>query len=149
VETRRGGEAWNWELNDPLPEFNIRSWQLRWLRTATPRLNVEGPLIHEKLYFSEGFECVVRKTPFFTLPFPFNQKKEEGFNSFGQVDWISSGKNLVTATLHVAPQRLGFVHLDHHNPQPSTPDAGNAQVHRHHLRQVDHLGGASGKTLPP
>ena len=44
VETKPGGDNWEWELNDPLPEFNIRSWGLRGLRTATPRLNVEGPL---------------------------------------------------------------------------------------------------------
>ena len=43
VETRRGGDKWKWELNDPLPEFNIRSWHLRGLRTATPRVNFEGP----------------------------------------------------------------------------------------------------------
>jgi len=123
VETKRGGETWKWELNDPFPEFNIRSWGLRGLRTATPRLNVEGPLIPGKLYFSEGFEYVERKTPVFTLPFPFNQKREEGFNSFAQLDWAISGKNLLTATMHVAPQRLGYVNLDFFNPEPTTPDA--------------------------
>jgi hypothetical protein len=123
VETRRGTEGWNWELNDPLPEFYIRSWHLQGLRTATPRLNFEGPLLAGKLYFSEGFEYVVRKTPLITLPFPWNQKKEQGFNSFSQVDWISSARNMVTATLHVAPQRLGFVNLNYFNPQPTTPDS--------------------------
>ena len=123
VETRRGGETWKWELNDPLPEFNIRSWGLRGLRTATPRLNVDGPLIPGKLFFSEGFEYVERKTPVFTLPFPFNQKKNQGFNSFAQLDWVTSDKNLITATIHVAPQRLGFVNLDYYNPEPTTPDA--------------------------
>jgi hypothetical protein len=123
VETRRGGEEWKWELNDPLPEFNIRSWQLRGLRTATPRLNFEGPLIPGKLYYSEGLEYATRKTPVYTLPFPFNQKKEEGFNSFSQLDWVASATNLMTATMHVAPQRLGFVDLNYFNPQPTTPDA--------------------------
>ena len=123
VETRRGGEEWKWELNDPLPEFYIRSWHLRGLRTATPRVNFEGPLIAGKLYFSEGFEYSVRKTPVYTLPFPLNQKKEEGFNSFSQLDWIASATNLVTATLHVAPERLGFANLNYFNPEPTTPDA--------------------------
>ncbi|MGP8244234.1 MAG: carboxypeptidase regulatory-like domain-containing protein [Bryobacteraceae bacterium] len=27
VETRRGGEKWKWELNDPFPDFYIRSWR--------------------------------------------------------------------------------------------------------------------------
>ena len=66
---------------------------------------------------------MVRKTSVFTLPFPFNQKKEEGFNSFSQLDWVSSSRNLVTATMHVAPQRLGFVSLNYFDPQPTTPDA--------------------------
>ena len=123
VETRRGGEERKWELNDPLPEFFIRSWHLQGLRTATPRVNFEGPLIPGKLYFSEGFEYAVRKTPLITLPFPYNQKREQGFNSFSQFDWVSSAKNLVTATIHAAPQRLGYVNLNYFNPQPTTPDA--------------------------
>ena len=123
VETRRGSDQWKWELNDPFPEFNVRSWHLRGLRTATPRLNFEGPIIAGKLYFSEGFEYVVRKTEIYELPFPYNQKKQEGINSFAQLDWIASSRNLVTATIHVAPQRLGFVNMNYFNPQPTTPDA--------------------------
>lgn len=123
VATRRGSDEWKWELNDPFPEFNIRSWHLRGLRTATPRLNFEGPLIRNKLYFSEGFEYEVRKTAIYTLPFPNNQKKQEGINSFSQLDWISSSRNLLTLTMHIAPQRLGFVNMNYFNPQPTTPDA--------------------------
>jgi len=123
VDTRRGGDKWKWELNDPFPEFNIRSWQLRGLRTATPRLNFEGPIIARRLYLSEGFEYEVRKTAIYTLPFPNNQKKTEGLNSFSQLDWIASNRNLVTGTVHIAPQRLGLVNMNYFNPQPTTPDA--------------------------
>ena len=123
VETRRGGEQWKWELNDPLPEFRIRSGHIRGLRTATPRLNFEGPLIARKLYLSEGFEYEIRKTAVYTQPFPRNQKLEQGLNSFTQVDWIASERNLVTATMHIAPQRLGHVNMDFYNPEQTTPDA--------------------------
>jgi hypothetical protein len=123
VETRRGGEKWKWELNDPLPEFRIRSYHLRGLKTATPRVNFEGPILPGKLYLSEGFEYEIRKTAVYTLPFPDNQKKQEGINSFSQLDWLASSKQLVTATLHLAPQRLGFVNIDYFNPQETSPDA--------------------------
>ena len=126
VDTKRGGEEWKWELNDPLPEFNIRSWHMRGLRTATPRLNVEGPILPGKLYFSQGFDYEMRKTPVFTLPFPFNQKKTAGFNSFTQIDWIASARNLLTASVHLAPQRLQFVNLNYYTPQPTTPDANTS-----------------------
>jgi hypothetical protein len=123
VETRRGGEQWKWEINDPLPEFFIRSWHLRGLKDATPRLNFQGPIIAGKLYFSEGVDYEVRKIPVFTLPFPFNQKRQTGFNSFAQLDWVISDRHLVTATAHAAPQRLGFVNIDYFNPEPTSPDA--------------------------
>ena len=125
VETRRGSDQWKWELNDPFPEFYIRSWHLRGLRDATPRLNFEGPLIQGKLYFSEGFEYEIRKTPVFTLPFPDNQKKDQGVNSFAQLDWIVSDKQLVTATVHIAPQNIEFANIDYFNPRPTSPDANN------------------------
>lgn len=124
VETRRGGDKWKWELNDPFPDFRIRSYQLRGLRDATPRLNFEGPLVPGKVYFSEGFEYEIRKTEVFTLPFPNNQKKQEGTNSFAQLDWVASNRQLVTATMHVAPQRLQFVNINYFNPEPTSPDAG-------------------------
>ncbi|MES1258127.1 MAG: hypothetical protein ABUS51_06840, partial [Acidobacteriota bacterium] len=122
VETRRGGEKWKWDLNDPFPDFRIRSYHLRGLRDATPRLNLEGPLIEGKLYFSEGIDYQIRKTEVYELPFPYNQKKQQGFNSFAQLDWIVSGRQFVTATFHAATQRLDFVNMDYFNPQPTTPE---------------------------
>lgn len=123
VATRRGGDKWKWELNDPLPEFRIRSWQLRGLRTATPRLNFEGPLIAHHLFLSEGFEYQVRKTEVYTLPFPENQKIQQGINTFSQIDWLVSDRQLVTATLHLAPQRLGNWNIDYFNPIETSADA--------------------------
>ena len=83
VDTRRGGEKWKWELNDPLPEFNVRSWHFRGLRTATPRLNVEGPILPGKSPTSPTVSIThAEDAGRLTLPFPFNQKKTAGFNSF-------------------------------------------------------------------
>jgi hypothetical protein len=123
VETKRGGEKFKWELNDPFPDFAIRSWHLRGLRDATPRLNFEGPIITNRLFFAEGIEYEVRKTQVHTLPFPFNQRKQTGINSFTQLDWVASAKNLLTGTAHIAPQKLDYATLDFFNPIPTTPDA--------------------------
>jgi hypothetical protein len=141
VATRRGGEKWKWELNDPLPEFIIRSWRMEGLRSATPRINVEGAIIPGKLYFSEGLEYEVRKVEVITLPFPNDQKKREGVNSFAQFDWVPTSWNTVTATVHVAPQRLSYVTMDAFDPQPTTPLAA---THNYTATITDHaslLGG--------
>ena len=149
VETRRGGDKWKWELNDPFPEFNIRSWHLRGLRTATPRLNFEGPLIPGKLYFSEGFEYEVRKIAIYTLPFPWNQKKQAGFNSFAQLDWVASDKNLVTATVHIAPQRLEYVNMDYLQSAADHARREHAQLHRDLSDKLSVVRRIAGRTRSP
>lgn len=123
VETRRGGDKWKIELNDPFPDFRIRSYHMQGLKDATPRLNFGGPLIPGKLYFTEGLEYEMRKTEVYTLPWPYNQKKQEGINSFSQLDWIASSRQLVTASLHIAPENLQYVNISFLNPEPTSPDA--------------------------
>ena len=121
VETRRGGDKWNFEINDPLPEFRIRSGHLRGLREASPRVTFNGPLITNKFYFSEGLEYDLRKLPDRTLPFPFNESKSQSVNSFTQFDYILSPMNTLTGTFHVAPRQMQFVNLNFFDPQPVTP----------------------------
>ncbi len=65
----------------------------------------------------------MRKVQVHTLPFPDDQKKNEGVNSFFQLDWIKSEKQLITATIHIAPQKIDYANLDYFNPEPTTPDA--------------------------
>jgi len=73
----------------PTADFRIRSYQMRGVKDSTPRLSFQGPLLKDKLFFSEGFEYDMRKLAVYTLPFPFNQKKQQGWNSFSQLDWSS------------------------------------------------------------
>jgi hypothetical protein len=122
AETRRGGDKWSFSLNDPLPEFRIRSGSLVGLRTASPRVNFSGPLIANKLFLSEGGELLVYKQPVRTLPFPFNETKSTAINSFSQIDAVLSPTQLLTATFHIAPQSLKYVGLSFFNPQPVAPN---------------------------
>jgi len=124
VETRRGGDKWKWEINDPFPDFRIRSYHMNGIKDATPRLNFEGPIVPGKLYFSEGLQYEMRKIEVYELPYPDNQKKQEGVNSFAQFDWIASPNQLLTATMHAAPERLQYVNINLFNPEPTSPDAG-------------------------
>ena len=141
VETKRGGDKWKWELNDPFPDFRIRSYQMSGIKDATPRLDFGGPLISNKLYFTEGFEYDIRKIEVYTLPWPDNQKKQEGFNSFTQLDWVVSGRQLLTASLHVAPQNFQYVNINFLNPESTSPDAG---THNYTATVGDHLSLGSG-----
>jgi len=121
VETRRGGDKWDFELNDPLPEFRIRSGHLRGIRDFSPRVIVNGPLLAKRLYFSEGIVYDLEQRPVRTLPFPVNETKEESVNSFTQFDYVFSPTHTLTSTFHFAPLHSSFVNLDFFNPRPVTP----------------------------
>ncbi len=141
VETRRGGEKWHAELNDPFPDFRIRSYHMRGIRNETPRFVGGGPLIRDRLYFISSLQYFLQKDPSRTLPFPYNESKQESVNSFSQLDWIASTKQILTATLHISPQHTNFVNLDYFNPQPVT--ASYAQ-HNYVGTLAHHLGFAGG-----
>jgi hypothetical protein len=130
--TRPGGDKWNFELNDPMPEFRIRSLHLQGLRSATPHVTFGGPIVRQKLYFSESLQYQLDKAPVLTLPFPFNETKTTSINSFTQFDYVLAPNHTLTATLHAAPRSTKFANLDFFNPQSVTPnfnlDAGGSSL---------------------
>lgn len=123
AETKRGGDTWNYSLNDPLPDFRIRSGHLEGLKDASPRFNISGPIIANKIYILEGAEYMINKQEVLTLPFPANQTTSKAINSFTQADAIISPDQTLTASFHYAPHSLQYSGLDFFNPQPVTPDA--------------------------
>jgi hypothetical protein len=123
AETRRGGDKWSFSLNDPLPEFRIRSGHLEGLKNMSPRLNFGGPLIANRLYFSEGSEYLLFKQAVRTLPFPANETTSRAVNSFTQVDAVVSSTQTLAASFHYSPHSLRYSGLDFFNPQPVTPNA--------------------------
>lgn len=123
AETRRGGDKWNFNLNDPLPEFRIRSGHLEGLRSATPRIDFGGPIIAHRVFLLEGSEYLTNKAEVRTLPFPQNQIRSDAFNSFTQLDGIVSSKETITATLHFAPHNLKYANLNYFDPEQVTPNA--------------------------
>jgi hypothetical protein len=122
VETKRGGDKWHFSVKEPFPDFRIRSGRLHGLRDATPRISFDGPVIKNKLFLSEAAQYKLEKKQTRTLPFPFNESKDESVNSYTQVDYIVSPTHFITANAHVAPGHINFVDPQFFNPQPVTPN---------------------------
>ncbi len=141
VETRRGGEKWHYDLNDPFPDFRIRSYHMRGIRNETPRFALGGPLLHNRLYVNTAFQYFYQRDSVRTLPFPFNESKRQSINSFTQVDWIITPTQVLTATLHVSPQHTNFVNIDYFNPQSTAPSYAQHNIVG---TVADHLGLFSG-----
>jgi hypothetical protein len=122
VETRRAGDKWHFEINDPLPEFRWRSWHMVGLRSSTPRLNFGGPLIKNRLHVLESIQYEMRSVPVITLPFPDNQQRKEGYNSLTAIDYVINQSNALTASIHVADNHTRYANMDFFNPEPVTPN---------------------------
>lgn len=131
VETRKGGDKWTWELNDPLPEFRWRSWHMVGLRSSTPRVSFGGP-VHgwlippNRFNIMESIQYEMRESPMITLPFPKNETRREGYNSLTALDYTVNPSNILSATIHVANQHERFANLDFFNPQPVSPNTSNS-----------------------
>ena len=123
ADTRRGGEKWDYSLNDPFPDFFIRSGHLDGVRDAAPRFNVGGPILSDHLYFLEGVEYLLDKQEVRTLPFPESLSTSKAYNSFTQFDAILSANQTLTGSFHFAPHSQQNAGLDYFNPQPVTPNA--------------------------
>ena len=123
AETRRGGDTWDYSLNDPFPDFRIRSGHMEGVTDAAPRFNISGPLISNRLYFLEGAEYLFNKPEVITLPYPENLTSSQAFNSFTQLDAILNSKQTLTFSYHFAPHSIDYAGLSYFNPQPVTPDA--------------------------
>ena len=121
VETRRGGDKWHADLNDPFPDFRIRSRRMVGIRNETPRGVLGGPLIPNRLYFITALQYYLDKSQDRTLGFPHNVSKDERVNSFSQIDFIASPRQIVNFTYHFSPEHINFVSPEYFNPQPVTP----------------------------
>ncbi len=137
VETKRGGDKWHAELNDPFPDFRIRSYHMRGIANETPHGVIGGPVIKDRLFVITALQYFLDKTPNRTLGFPYNISKHERVNSFTQIDYILSTRQIINATFHFNPEHTNFVNPDYFNPQPVTPSYAQTAYEG---TLADHLG---------
>ncbi|MDQ2936836.1 MAG: carboxypeptidase regulatory-like domain-containing protein [Acidobacteriota bacterium] len=122
IETRRGGDHWHWELNDFIPDLRFKGGKIVGIAEDLPRLNFNGPLIENRLFFSQALSYAIAKNPVRGLTFPANETKNEAQSYFSQFDLLLSKRHTVAFTFGYFPERNQFVGLDLFRPQPVTPN---------------------------
>jgi hypothetical protein len=123
VETITGNfDAFHLSIQNILPRPRSRSGDFVGIEAATPRLTITGPLVKNKVAFTQSFEYRFIRTPVESLPQLQRDMKFEGFNSFTQVDASVSQRQSITATFALYPQKYNYLGLNTFNPQSSTPD---------------------------
>jgi hypothetical protein len=122
VETVPPPESWRFGVRDLNVSLRGKNDHFVGIARATPRVVFGGPLLKNKLSFSEVFEYDVIRDPIRGLPWPRDEIKRQGFTSYSTLQAILSPRHVLTLTLNVFPQRTQFANINPLLPQTASSD---------------------------
>ena len=126
VQTKAPLDRWNWELNDFLPSPRIEGGHIVGIQDDSPRLSFTGPILKDKLTFSQYTVYDINNQPVRGLAWPNNEIKQRGFESFSDLYYVASPQNLVTANLKIFPLRRQYANIDSFLQQTASSDYGQS-----------------------
>ena len=122
IETRRGTDTFKFLLTNFMPRLRWVDGSVRGFESFTPRLALAGPLVRNRVWFTQHLEYRFILTDVPSLPEPNNVTQLETFDSFTRIDWDPNDTHDVTAVLSIYPQNLKYVNLDTFHPPAVTPN---------------------------
>jgi Carboxypeptidase regulatory-like domain len=123
VETKTGSyQGYHYSIQNVLPRWRDRGGHIVGLGAATPRMTFTGPLIKDRVAFTQSFEYRFVRTPVNSLPPLQRDMGLEGYDTYSQSDLNLTPKQTATVSLAVYPQKLQYMGLNTFTPQPSTAD---------------------------
>jgi hypothetical protein len=120
IEIKPPGPAWNYKLLDIVPSFRGKNDHLIGLLNMTPGLEFGGPLIKNKLNFSENMTYEFRKDPVHGLSWPRNETVTYSLVSFTNFQWTFSPKHMVNVNVNTFPSTILFANIDTLIPQTAS-----------------------------
>jgi hypothetical protein len=123
VETVTGNfNAFRVTAQNLFPRPRKRDGDFIGIESSTPRITFTGPLVKDRVAFTQSFEYRFIRTPVSSLPQLQRDTKFEAFNSFSQVDINLTQRQTMTASFALYPQKINYLGLNTFVSQPSTPD---------------------------
>lgn len=123
VETRPGDfNKFRVSAQNFLPHLRRLDGSIMGIAAATPRVTFSGPILKNRIAFTESVEYRYERDPVDSLPVLQRDTRRESFDSYTQVDMNISQRQTATASFAIFPQKLDFYGLNTFTPQASTPD---------------------------
>jgi TonB dependent receptor/Carboxypeptidase regulatory-like domain len=121
VETRTSNfNKFHFSIQNLVPRARDRDGSIVGIGGFTPRTTITGPLIKDRLAFTQSFEYRFVRTPVESLPPLQRDTTLESFDSFSQFDLKISDRQTATLSVAIFPQKFEYLGLNTFNPQPST-----------------------------
>jgi hypothetical protein len=128
IETKVPSGAWDVKLRDFVPAFRGKNDSLVGLANWTPRLLFGGPIIKDKVNFTEELTYELRRRPVRGLSFPDNEVKTRGVTAFTNVQVLLSPKHVLNLNVIVFPQELDYSNINALIPQSAATNYGRSGV---------------------
>lgn len=123
VETRSGDfNRFRISAQNLLPRLRRIDGTIMGIAAFTPRFTFSGPIVKDRVAFTESVEYRYDREPVDSLPPLQSYNRKENFNSYTQLDVNISPKQTATVSFAIFPQHLDYYGLNTFTPQPSTSD---------------------------
>jgi hypothetical protein len=123
VETRSGDfNKFRLSGQNFIPRLRRIDGSIMGIAAFTPRITFSGPMVKDRVAFTQSFEYRYERDPVNSLPPLQSYNRSDNFNSYTQFDVNISQKQTASASFAVFPQRLDYYGLNTFSPQSSTPD---------------------------
>jgi hypothetical protein len=128
IETKPPSGTWDYKLRDFIPAFRGKNGNLVGIANWTPRFLFGGPLVKNKVNFTEEVTYELRKQPVRGLSFPVNEIKTRSITSFTNIQVILSPKHVLNFNIMVFPLELDFANINALIPQSASTSYGRSGV---------------------
>ncbi len=123
VETRSGDfNKFRLSGQNFIPRLRRIDGSVMGIAAFTPRVTLSGPIVKDRVAFTQSFEYRYERDPVDSLPPLQSYNRSENFNSYTQLDINLSQKQTASASFAIFPQRFDYYGLNTFTPQASTPD---------------------------
>ena len=120
IETKPPSGEWDYKLLDFIPSFRGKNGHLVGLANWTPRFQFGGPLLANKVNFSQELTYEFRKTPVRGLAWPVNETETRSTTSFTQLQVIWSSRHLLNINVNVFPEDIEYGNINALVPQTAS-----------------------------
>ena len=128
IETTAPADHWHFGVMDFVPGFRGKNGHIVGLSAETPRLHFGGPVINNKLNFSEDLTYDFERRPVRGLAWPNNEIKRQGFDTLTTFQLILSPQHLLSFSVNGFSNRLQFANISALIPQTASSDDGQRGV---------------------
>lgn len=122
VTTRAGGNKWEVDFGSLLPSLRWRDGKIKGINTATPRIQVGGPIAPDKLWISQAVDYRFVRSRVYEDVVGEDEEIVENFDSFTQIDWQLNEVHSLTTTFSYFPVEIDNWGLSVLQPETASPE---------------------------